>query len=158
MYLQFRHHTAAFRGRFKYAATKCWNNIPPPLKSLSIISSFKLQPKWNLMQIQLALAPAFSPTSYHFRILYTCLIEIILVARGPAAYGPYRCVEVFARLPTAGVTELDAGVGGHVGSATSMLISWKTFRFLVRATLRFFSRDTFVTKLEQLQEKEVRVD
>ncbi|XP_045447535.1 uncharacterized protein LOC123655825 [Melitaea cinxia] len=30
------HRTAAFRGSFKYAATKCWNNLPPPLHFLSV--------------------------------------------------------------------------------------------------------------------------
>lgn len=35
------HRTAAFRGSFKYAATKCWNNLPPPLRSLTTKSSFK---------------------------------------------------------------------------------------------------------------------
>lgn len=27
-----RHCSAAFRGSFKYAATRCWNNIPPPIR------------------------------------------------------------------------------------------------------------------------------
>lgn len=36
-----RHTTAAFRGSFRYAATKCWNNIPPPLRNLRSIYVFK---------------------------------------------------------------------------------------------------------------------
>ena len=34
------HRTAAFRGSFKFAATKCWNDLPPPLR-LKTIRSFK---------------------------------------------------------------------------------------------------------------------
>lgn len=46
------HHTTAFRGSFKYTATKCWNNIPPPLKNINCLSSFKLKLKRHLLQIQ----------------------------------------------------------------------------------------------------------
>ncbi|CAH2108077.1 unnamed protein product [Euphydryas editha] len=35
------HRTAAFRGSFKYAATKCWNNLPPPLRSIGTQMNFK---------------------------------------------------------------------------------------------------------------------
>ncbi|GBP26846.1 hypothetical protein EVAR_16426_1 [Eumeta japonica] len=52
-----------FRGSFKYAATKCWNNTPPSLKSIG--SSFMLQLKRNLMQIQLALAPGTPIVASH---------------------------------------------------------------------------------------------
>lgn len=29
-----QHRTAAFRGSFRYAATHCWNNLPPPMRGL----------------------------------------------------------------------------------------------------------------------------
>ena len=35
------HNTAAFRGSFKYAATHCWNDIPPPIRSLNTRNIFK---------------------------------------------------------------------------------------------------------------------
>ncbi|CAG9114408.1 unnamed protein product [Plutella xylostella] len=35
--------TAAFRGSFKYQATKCWNNIPPPLRKLKSKHLFKIK-------------------------------------------------------------------------------------------------------------------
>ncbi|KPJ06072.1 putative RNA-directed DNA polymerase from transposon BS [Papilio machaon] len=36
-----RHKSAVFRGSFRYAATKCWNNIPPPIKSARTKITFK---------------------------------------------------------------------------------------------------------------------
>lgn len=36
-----QHASAAFRGSFRYAATKCWNNIPPPIRNLQNITSFR---------------------------------------------------------------------------------------------------------------------
>lgn len=39
-----QHASAAFRGSFRYVATKCWNNIPPPFRNLGIsIHTFKLK-------------------------------------------------------------------------------------------------------------------
>lgn len=46
------HRTTAFRGSFKYAATKCWNNIPPPLKSLRNKFSFKKSLHSILLDVQ----------------------------------------------------------------------------------------------------------
>ncbi|CAH2109118.1 unnamed protein product [Euphydryas editha] len=46
------HHTAAFRGSFRYAATKCWNDLPPPLRTLKTISNFKIKYKNYLLQQQ----------------------------------------------------------------------------------------------------------
>jgi hypothetical protein len=46
------HRTTAFRGSFKYTATKCWNNIPPPLKNINNPNSFKLRLKRHLLQVQ----------------------------------------------------------------------------------------------------------
>lgn len=41
--------TAAFRGSFKYLATKCWNNIPPPIRHSLSVYSFKIKYKNYLM-------------------------------------------------------------------------------------------------------------
>lgn len=35
------HKTAAFTGSFRYLATKCWNNIPPPIRNLNTKFTFK---------------------------------------------------------------------------------------------------------------------
>lgn len=43
------HGSAAFRGSFKYSATKCWNNLPPPLRQLKSKHCFKLQHKKYLL-------------------------------------------------------------------------------------------------------------
>lgn len=40
-----RHATAAFRGSFRYAASKCWNNIPPPIRNLRTLYTFRLKLK-----------------------------------------------------------------------------------------------------------------
>lgn len=32
--------SVAFRGSFRYAAAKCWNNIPPPIRNLQSIYCF----------------------------------------------------------------------------------------------------------------------
>ena len=47
-----KYSTAAFRGSFKYAATHCWNNIPPPLRDLGTLQSFKLHFKNFLLSEQ----------------------------------------------------------------------------------------------------------
>lgn len=47
-----RHGTAAFRGSFRYSATKCWNNIPPPLRLCRTVGSFKINYKRYLMNVQ----------------------------------------------------------------------------------------------------------
>lgn len=43
------HRTAAFRGSFRYAATKCWNNLPPPIRNSKTIHSFKISLKKHLL-------------------------------------------------------------------------------------------------------------
>ena len=48
-----QHKTTAFRGSFRYAATKCWNNLPPPIRSCKSVTSFKRQVKQFLMEKQL---------------------------------------------------------------------------------------------------------
>lgn len=47
-----RHCTAAFRGSFRYNASKCWNNIPPPIRSASSLSSFKNKLRNYLLESQ----------------------------------------------------------------------------------------------------------
>lgn len=47
-----QHRTASFRGSFKYSATKCWNDIPPPLKSLKLKSNFSRSYKTYLLTQQ----------------------------------------------------------------------------------------------------------
>lgn len=47
-----RHTSAAFRGSFKYNATKCWNNLPPPLRNLNTIICFKFKYKKLLLDVQ----------------------------------------------------------------------------------------------------------
>lgn len=47
-----RHNTAAFRGSFRYAATKCWNNLPPPIWENTTVSSFKSKLKAHLIAQQ----------------------------------------------------------------------------------------------------------
>ena len=44
--------TTAFRGCFKYAATRCWNDLPPPLRILKRIETFKLHYKKYLLREQ----------------------------------------------------------------------------------------------------------
>lgn len=52
--LHVQHSTTAFRGSFRYAATKCWNNIPPPLRNCSTLKSFKVNYKKYLLNIQIS--------------------------------------------------------------------------------------------------------
>lgn len=47
-----RHGSASFRGSFRYSATKCWNNIPPPIRNSGTIRSFKLRLKQHLVAEQ----------------------------------------------------------------------------------------------------------
>lgn len=46
------HNTAAFRGSFRYSATKCWNNIPPPFKKCCSVAAFKRNFKMYLLDLQ----------------------------------------------------------------------------------------------------------
>lgn len=52
-----RCHFAVYKGSFKYSATKCWNNIPPPIKNLNTIGTFKLKLKQQLLEFQSTLPP-----------------------------------------------------------------------------------------------------
>lgn len=46
--------TAAFRGSFKYSATKCWNNLPPPFRDMPNRLTFKIKYKSFLLAEQKA--------------------------------------------------------------------------------------------------------
>uniref|UniRef100_A0A2A4IZ43 Reverse transcriptase domain-containing protein n=1 Tax=Heliothis virescens TaxID=7102 RepID=A0A2A4IZ43_HELVI len=46
------HRTTAFRGCFKFAATRCWNDIPPPLRRLKSKLPFKYLLKKHLLRDQ----------------------------------------------------------------------------------------------------------
>ena len=46
------HRTAAFRGSFRYAATKCWNNLPPPIRQLNTVASFRFKLKKHFLLSQ----------------------------------------------------------------------------------------------------------
>lgn len=47
-----RHGSAAFRGSFRFCATKCWNSLPPPLRALQCQSNFRLKLKKILLDLQ----------------------------------------------------------------------------------------------------------
>lgn len=47
-----RPRTVAFRGSFKFAASKCWNDLPPPLRGLKTINAFKNVYKSYLLKVQ----------------------------------------------------------------------------------------------------------
>lgn len=47
-----RHRSAAFRGSFRYQATKCWNNIPPPIRNIKSKYTFKISYKKYLFKGQ----------------------------------------------------------------------------------------------------------
>lgn len=49
-----QHQTAAFRGSFRYAATKCWNNLPPPIRNSKSAASFKRSLQVYLLNEQIA--------------------------------------------------------------------------------------------------------
>lgn len=51
------HRTAAFKGSFRYLATKCWNNIPPPLRRLKTKQTFKLHCRKLLLEKQVVGIP-----------------------------------------------------------------------------------------------------
>lgn len=47
-----QHRTAAFRGSFKYSASKCWNNLPPPIRTLKSRQTFSTSLKSYLLELQ----------------------------------------------------------------------------------------------------------
>lgn len=51
--------TVAFRGSFRYSATKCWNNLPPPIRNQKTVHSFKSKLKIYLLELQKSNSPFF---------------------------------------------------------------------------------------------------
>lgn len=47
-----RHGTAAFRGSFRFSATKCWNCLPPPIRNLNTKFGFRIKLKQYLLDQQ----------------------------------------------------------------------------------------------------------
>lgn len=47
-----KHKTAAFRGSFRYLATKCWNDLPPPIRNLNSKYTFKKEIRKYLLDLQ----------------------------------------------------------------------------------------------------------
>lgn len=47
-----QHRTVAFRGSFRYRATKCWNIIPPPIRELKSKPAFKVKYRLHLLNYQ----------------------------------------------------------------------------------------------------------
>lgn len=47
-----KHRTVAFRGSFRFASSKCWNDLPPPLRTLQSIFSFRNKVRKYLFDIQ----------------------------------------------------------------------------------------------------------
>lgn len=47
-----KHRTAAFRGSFRYAATKCWNDLPPPIRNLNSKYTFKKEIRKYFLELQ----------------------------------------------------------------------------------------------------------
>lgn len=50
--LTHRHRSMAFRGSFRYSASKCWNNIPPPIRNLQTLHQFRFKLKIFLLEHQ----------------------------------------------------------------------------------------------------------
>jgi hypothetical protein len=46
------HRTAAFRGSFRFAASKCWNDLPPPIQGAPSKHTFKRKLKGYLLTLQ----------------------------------------------------------------------------------------------------------
>lgn len=47
-----RHKSVAFRGSFRFAASRCWNVLPPPFQTLKTIYTFKHSLKRELLRLQ----------------------------------------------------------------------------------------------------------
>lgn len=46
------HKSQAFRGSFRFAASRCWNDIPPPLQALKTVKTFNRHLKVHLLRTQ----------------------------------------------------------------------------------------------------------
>lgn len=49
-----KHNGAAFRGSFRFAATKCWNDLPPPIRNSKSLFTFKLHLRNFLLAKQIS--------------------------------------------------------------------------------------------------------
>lgn len=58
-----KHKTKNFKGSFKYAAAKIWNNIPPPLQTAMSYLTFKRKMKHHILEKQILVAA----TKYIFK-------------------------------------------------------------------------------------------
>ncbi|KAL0832519.1 hypothetical protein ABMA28_000732 [Loxostege sticticalis] len=47
-----KHRTVAFRGSFRFAASRCWNDLPPPLRALQTKDTFRKHLKAYLLSTQ----------------------------------------------------------------------------------------------------------
>lgn len=47
-----KHKTASFRGSFRYAASRCWNNIPPPIRNTQSFLKYKSKLKEYILRCQ----------------------------------------------------------------------------------------------------------
>lgn len=47
-----KHRTVAFRGSFRFAASRCWNDLPPPLRALKSLHTFRFKLKQELLALQ----------------------------------------------------------------------------------------------------------
>ncbi|CAG4934580.1 unnamed protein product [Colias eurytheme] len=60
-----RHHSAGFKGSFRYSATKCWNNLPPPPRiCLGIVQKNRLGKTCKLPEKKDILKPSVPRGSY----------------------------------------------------------------------------------------------
>lgn len=58
------HRSAAFRGSFRYAASKIWNNLPPPIRQCNNIGTFKKHLRQYLIEAQRKLDGVISNVSF----------------------------------------------------------------------------------------------
>lgn len=46
------HKSMAFRGSFRFSASRCWNDLPPPTRALKTVSTFRIHVKRELLALQ----------------------------------------------------------------------------------------------------------
>lgn len=50
-----RHKLVSFRGSFRFAASRCWNDLPPPVRALKTLNTFRIRFKKLLLSNQIRL-------------------------------------------------------------------------------------------------------
>lgn len=50
-----RHKLVAFRGSFRFAASRCWNDLPPPIRASKTLHTFRIRVKKLLLSSQIVL-------------------------------------------------------------------------------------------------------